>query len=579
MVRGTRKAAAASPPTTKTTTKTTSAPSPPDHQPQIDEQQAWFPGKHISDAKSAARRRAQEATRAADEGLLARADSQHDPLQVQVGELRCAVVAVERLPGTHDHAPYCRVWFEGVAKDTNRAPTPKPSGSRVAFSETQSEFTFCVTDVAADVVFAVYAQREALSLLVNPHVDDLVGKAVLPLSRLLGLARIASPTMETWLDLLPLKPEQTTYSALVEGLPVSGLPRPPAFLGRVLVRVELNLAVSVPEALVFVPPFRNLAPAIPTKPINPRAVRDGQLRLASALKAVRGGAPLRYLLDWGEPLASLVCVAVGFTALLACPVYQLPLVVTSSFVAGTRWWSARPPMQQVRDHAPKLFADETTLSPDVPVTLPQKLKQLVKLAGTLQRVVNGAASGVERAMYAWSWEDENVSLLVSLVALAAAVGFSLVLMALEWVFTHVASARVVLAVGWGLLWAKSAWRRFRSRGASLSSGESGASTSTSSSSVAELDAQDDDDEDDEGESVERQIDKAHTTTTDASAVVNEHRDRAKQVHDVAWFYDARNVRDAAGQALRNLAARIPDQREIYHRRIARSRASVSLPYE
>lgn len=349
------------------------------------------------------------------------------------GKVTISDVMLEDLPSWAKRSPYVLFKIENNWDTTPRASSKGP----YAWRDWKGKLD--VSDLFTDLHMLVFAAKKGSEVLAME--DEYVGKAILPLSNL--VLRFREPWLRTLLtgtrrgplehmmeicvDLLPLHPKAHSYVRCVTGLPSTGMERPSEPLGRIRLVLNYKMSVSLAKALVAIPPTREVPFPAPIEEMSGALLHQRTMRLKTVLQSYNWVFPtlVEGLLSWENPFATWVWLTIFTQIMLFSEVYHLPFFITLCAVLGSYFVSL---LNKKRGKAlpPILFSDETMLDPDIPQTLPQKLRALQTLVGGVQRALGIASTALERFFYAFSWDDPFVSLLISMCLLAGGLAVSIV---------------------------------------------------------------------------------------------------------------------------------------------------------
>lgn len=388
-----------------------------------------------------------------------------------VGCLKVSNLAAFNLCRSGKRNPYLHLSFEGKRAQTSRKENYSPLvkvvstlGSLVkkmkdlqksdvesvdtntVFLWEEEEFSFPITDVAADLSIDLYASKPVG--VVAARSDSFIGKIIVPLSHIIEessqslIDRNTVRKCKGSFELFPLPSGKICYTPVIKGFPGTGLVRPNEPIGKIFMEVEVRLEPSVLQCYALSKPYRPLQLETPQKP-DPKYVRRG----ANRLKYIASAPPYAVMLLQKARTWKNAYLSIGALIFLACLCYvfywwQLPLV--AAFLAVTIGYASRGTQERGE---PEIYNDEIEPDPELPDTIVKKYKLMTKLLSNMQQKTNKIASGLERVFNSINWTDERVSILVSWFALGAGVGLSFVSLLVDKLIRLVQLNNIVFGIG------------------------------------------------------------------------------------------------------------------------------------
>ena len=344
-------------------------------------------------------------------------------------------ITIENLPSWGKRAPYVVVSIEGNSVSTERAPSKGPY-------KLNSQLHLTVRDIWADVGITVFAAKPGSEVVAME--DEFVGKGFIPLSSLIlandqpwfrtlfTLQRGGTYYSELSIDFLPLASHTRTYSRCVDGMPSTGLQRPTEPAVRVKLAIEMKTLGPLSRALLLAPPSRRTILPSKGEALNPALLHQRKMRLQQIIADF--GASFGMLVDgiisFRNPFATWVWLTLFAQTVLFSPLYHIPFLLAVGTVIGACFVRTSRNAASTSPHQVNVYSDQTELSPEIPQTIPAKVKALQQLASTVQMLLGVTVSILERLYFALSWDDPFISFLVSLLLLAVGFAISFVWMIL-----------------------------------------------------------------------------------------------------------------------------------------------------
>jgi hypothetical protein len=468
-------------------------------------------------------------------------------------------VVLENMPNWAKRSPYVVFCVEGKTQTTTRAPSKGP------YSWPVWQGAWEVSDVWSDLSITVFSAKAGSEVVAME--DEYVSKGFLPLSAVMNhakqpfartLFRSEDTVFHLRVDvhLLQVTPQTRTYASCVQGLPSSGLQRPTEPTGRVRLTIRIRMNAPLIKALALVPPSRRSILPPKDETLNPVLLQQRKMRLKTIL--AQYGAAFELLvegiLSWRHPFATWIWLTIFTQVTLFSEPYNLPFMTALTAVLGAYFVHVQK--QAIGERPPPiLFMDETTLDPEIPQTIPAKVRALQKLASGFQIVLGTVATLLERIYFALSWDDPLLSFVVSIALLGLGLVASLIF-AVIYEYSQVFRAALFLA------------------GVSLhvpSSYQQLARTQIAATLKRLRSPSADNPEIEKGFNL---IARTLHREQSVEEMLNEHDDADAHRIVEATLTHALPSREDMRSGLKNIFGRIPDGIEIDHRAIAKARYNV-----
>ncbi|GBG29476.1 Protein kinase, putative [Hondaea fermentalgiana] len=351
-----------------------------------------------------------------------------------LAQLCVSELAVRGLTLTAHHEAYLAISLENACKTTQRFPELNANDDGDAFRYGDEAMELDVTDVEADLVIALFSKPTP-----DPGLPDTcIGKVVVSLSRLYAdssFRKLLSQRgnhyeLDAWFEFYPLEASQTRFELAIPG--VSGLKRPPASLGQLHVRLDLDVHPGYPLVLCALlnPPFRP-RDQIETSEGNscPKHIKFGELRLRALVASVQVLLEtLQSVRNWDRPNVSGFVLAWHIHVCLFAPCWQIPILVALLFVALTIVFPYAAPVEP-----PLIFDDQTPTSRTEDA---RKAKAEEESLADLEAMLNTGAFHAERLFNAFNWTDKLVSIAACIAVVHAGLAASLLAFLLRTICTH-----------------------------------------------------------------------------------------------------------------------------------------------
>mmetsp|Transcript_11729 Transcript_11729/g.15261 ORF Transcript_11729/g.15261 Transcript_11729/m.15261 type:complete len:617 (+) Transcript_11729:95-1945(+) len=333
-----------------------------------------------------------------------------------VGTLSVSNLKIRDVSRSAKNHTYITIAVERQREATSRLDFGAVNGSWT------DDFKFDLRDISTDVVLSVYGKSREKIVAVP---DIYLGKVIIPLSRLyqqkpmitLLQTRKNIYEFESWFKIYPIGESQRYFEPVVPGLPGTGMDRPKdGNLGEVFVNIRLELAqgYSLLNALTSHAPFKPMAIRhADLDQINPKHIKWGVSRIkAMKQRLVEYKDNFDSIKSWNRPSVSMITLIWWTYTCLSALSYQYPFLVMLFYVG----FNLAFPWSDDKTR-PLLWNDEIVKDPDLPDTIPKKLRLVHQLLRFVQKASNTIAYHLERVQNSTNSADKLVSAIFCLCLL------------------------------------------------------------------------------------------------------------------------------------------------------------------